>query len=188
MGIQPTSVSEKRPWTMVAFTAIFEHVSGMIKHGYLHPDSSLEQLLMLLLKAENVKTQGLPLRVARSEPIGKESHVVSPASNASEGEVAVQLLRLLDSESDAAWKVSVARDVALLEARATFQADESSAIGVSRLFAACRAFTVEQIVQHSMLGPEGFLGVSEEGAVDLLDQLSQLERNGPFSPKTAVRR
>jgi len=83
----------------------------------------------------------------------------------------------------------VARDVALLEARATFQADESSAIGVSRLFAACRAFTVDQIVQHSMLGPEGFLGVSEEGAVDLdlLDQLSQLERNGPFSPKTAVR-
>ena len=81
----------------------------------------------------------------------------------------------------------MARDVALLEARATFQADESSAIGVSRLFPACRAFTVDQIVQHSMLGPEGFLGVSEEGAVDLLDQLSQLERNGPFSPKTAVR-
>ena len=55
------------------------------------------------------------------------------------------------------------------------EADDTLALAVNKLIAAFREFIADWIIEHHLLGPEGYLGVTEGGAVECVKQMMLLE-------------
>ena len=134
---------------MITFTRLHQHI---IQQSGSHP--LLDQILLLILQAEEVRTAGLPLN-SSAKIHGKLAGLEQLSSNPDEVKVAREMIHLLNQalipspsfpnltscsqtlsfptlnliekagENDEDFKLGACRHVDLLEARAAFEADDT---------------------------------------------------------------